>query len=287
MLFPLAWLALVASERRSQRFETAVTEAVRLGAVAAVAALLVLGENWYLYGGPWSFGYGKDEFDELDFRTLSASVPGFLFRMDRSIFWHAPLLLLIPFSARRLWADHRFDLLLGAFLLPAFIVLIGGFGYWPGDWCYGPRYLVFMMPFLGMLSVPAIDRALSATARDRRTWALLASIALVVVASVWFQTRVNALEFHANYEAHARYRAFESERIDHYFTRSHSGIVFSDLLKLRDGEPYPPSEWARRADPGAGQRIEEIERELRRHFVLRPNYFWSAESEYRSSAPRP
>ena len=55
-----------------------------------------------------------------------------------------------------------------------------------------------MLPFLGMLSLPAIDRVLDAAARDRRAWAPAASIALVVVASGWLQTRINALEFHAN-----------------------------------------------------------------------------------------
>jgi hypothetical protein len=282
LVFPLAWLALVLVAPRSSRLRVARAEALRLGGFAALAAGCVLLENTRVFGGPLSFGYDQFEqagaqVDHFDPAILLDSVPGFLFRMDRSILTHLPLLLLVPFSVPVLMRRQRLDLLLAGLFLGVFVLLIGSYSMWPGDWCYGPRYLVFLSPFLAMLSVPALDRLVDGMGRSRVWWAGALVVTGTILWSGWLQTRVNALEFHARYEAQHRYRPFEDDAIDRYFTRSHSGIIAADLMALRDGRPFPPSQWALALHPTAGSQVEAIERGLRRHFVLRSNYYWQSE----------
>lgn len=281
LVFPLAWLAGLAAAPPGQRLRGAAREALRFGVPAAMAAAWVLVENDLFFGGPLRFGY--DQFEQAGARVdrfapaiLLESIPAFLFRPDRSLLLHMPLVLLVPFSVPALWRRHRFDLCLAGLLTAAFLLLVGSYSNWPGDWCHGPRYLVFLAPFLGMLSVPALDRLADGLAR-RRVWAALAAALVVaaLAASTWLETRVNGLEFHARYEAQHRYRRFEDERIDRWFRTAHSGVIAAALMSLRAGGPFPPSRWALAADPANAPAVAAAERSLRGHFVLLPNYYWA------------
>ena len=57
---------------------------------------------------------------------------------------------------------------------------------------------------------------------------------------------VNALGFHANYFARAFFGKFgklEISEVDDYFDRTHHGVQFAHLQRLRSGERYVPEIW--------------------------------------------
>src|SRR5581483_2550620 len=72
----------------------------------------------------------------------------FLFEPDNSLLLFAPLTLLAPWGMVLLYRKHRFAAIVcaGTFLLN--ILFFSKFIYGHAPWCYGPRYLMPVLPFL-------------------------------------------------------------------------------------------------------------------------------------------
>lgn len=104
------------------------------------------------------------------------------FSLGKSILLYSPPLLLalvILLRSRRsraacLWAA-------GLMVVPV-LLLYSKFPYWGGDWCWGPRYQLFLVPPLLLFGVLALDEAL----QKRRVVALVAWGTLFC-AGVWVQ----------------------------------------------------------------------------------------------------
>jgi hypothetical protein len=73
---------------------------------------------------------------------------GQLFSPGRSLFLFSPPLVLGIFGARRLVARRPGLALALALLVGPLLVLYARYLFWSGDWCWGPRYLVFAIPVL-------------------------------------------------------------------------------------------------------------------------------------------
>jgi hypothetical protein len=131
---------------------------------------VILWYNWARTGASTNSGYStvaglaQTVFLEDAFVGLWS----YFFSFGKSIFLYNPPLVLsllaLPRTARRypswLWAT-----LLGA---GPVVFLYSKFVFWSGDWCWGPRYLLFVVPSLLLPAVLLIDDAL----RERRKIAL-------------------------------------------------------------------------------------------------------------------
>ena len=120
-------------------------------------ALLVPIYNVACFGGILNFGYLHDSY----FPEMAKQIFGFgwpklrslwllLGSSDKGLFFWSPFLLIAVGGYRRLWRldRKRFALLLG---VPAtYVVLFSGFAFPDGGVCLGPRYLVPIIPFLGV-----------------------------------------------------------------------------------------------------------------------------------------
>jgi hypothetical protein len=118
---------------------------VASGVLAGLAVALMV--NVMRFGAPLNFGYQPNFIGSLEFGLVAELVsPG------RGLLWYFPLLALAPIGAWVLWRRGlRHETV--AMVLPVLIYL-PLYAKWQGlgGWCWGPRFLVPLIPFLGLLA---------------------------------------------------------------------------------------------------------------------------------------
>ena len=145
----LAVLALLRSPRAAGRF------------VAGVIPLVILLGlyHWICFGSPFRTAVeASTAFTQKDliFGVLSAptweALYGISFSPYRGLFFASPVLLFaligLLFMARR--RELQQDVVAIGAISAAFFFIIGGFNGWSGGWAFGPRYLLPIIPLLGI-----------------------------------------------------------------------------------------------------------------------------------------
>lgn len=231
--------------------------------LAAGIGALVLGTNWWRFGSPFTTGYTQWELEKDAFRKSSLmALVGFVVDPRASVFihhpWLLPGLLGIPFALRHIGFCLTFACL--AFISELFVV--GSFANWRGEWCYGPRYLVFAMPVLSLPMAALYERL----RLDRPGAARLAAI-IVFLVMARYQWTVNRLPYFASHHAEGVCAAYVPETRT-WFTQRPVWSVDIALLKVDRNEPaFPPL-----AAIPAGEQRESAKRELKQYTV--PNLYW-------------
>jgi hypothetical protein len=277
LVFPLAWAALQLSSPKVFHPRRAFREALYLGGSTLMASALMLLQNRLTFGDWLSFGYFQAQADDtFAGNRFSADLLGeglyrFLILPNRSFLVHFPLLIPAAFGVRTAWRRHRLELLLGLACFVVFLVFVSA-QPGTGGWCLGPRYLVFVLPLLGLSAIPVLDWMVD-TRRELGGAAALCALSALMLAQLWLNTRINRFEFHADWHIRTflhRQRFDEAER---YFDRRHAGMVFSDLAAFKRGEPFPPFETAKSLRPDLKAMIEARDQRFRRHWILGSNYY--------------
>ena len=73
---------------------------------------------------------------------------GNLFSAGRSIFLYSPPVILSLFAFGRFYRARRAEAILFALIVTTYIAFYSVFVPWYGGWCWGPRFLVAVLPFL-------------------------------------------------------------------------------------------------------------------------------------------
>jgi hypothetical protein len=226
-------IAILVAPGQPARRVTTGTMIVGLTVPAFLIAALLGWVNWSKFGSPWLTGYHQWEPAS---HTLSGNlltgVCGFLFNPQKSIFVYFPVLVLAMLGAREFYQKYPIDSALIGSSFIIFLLVIGKLPSWEGGWCYGPRYLLFLLPVLAMPYVLVLDKTLrefgSGTARLR----LLAST-LILGTSFWAQLQVNRLPFFTFYHVRSNIEKDANPPITKYFANTHFAIVNLDLGRMR------------------------------------------------------
>jgi hypothetical protein len=153
-----------------------------LGAVLPLALLLLY--NWRVFGMPLATGYGNVG-GELN-TPWQTGLHGLLTSPGKGLFVFSPVLLAgiggMGFRLRQQWRES----LLALALLLAHLAFYSRLDYWHGDGSWGPRYLVYVVPFLcvplaGLLATIAAWRSRLAAALVGALAALSFAIQLLPV----------------------------------------------------------------------------------------------------------
>ena len=127
----------MASHSRDHAIQLAV-----FGAGIVPFAAILVWHNGYRFGSAWQSGYAGEGFTT----PVWEGVIGLLFSPGKSVFLYAPPLILSVI----LWPRfRRVSPALGEFLAVAWgcaLVFYGAWWAWHGGWCWGPRFLVPLMP---------------------------------------------------------------------------------------------------------------------------------------------
>ncbi len=106
----------------------------------------LLWHNVLRFGDPFQFGYAGESFTTAPWR----GIPGLLISPGKGVFFYAPPLILSLILWPRFRRAHP---ALGEFLALAWMTALPFYGIWwawDGGWCWGPRFLVPLIPLSGL-----------------------------------------------------------------------------------------------------------------------------------------
>ena len=125
-----------------------------------LGALSIAWYDWARYGNPFATGYRADEtFDN----PLLLGLYGLLFSPGKGLFVYVPFLAALAFSAPLFFRRARREATLCILLFAFYVLLFSVWYYWWGGTNWGPRFLVPAIPFLVLMSAPAIEFAAART----------------------------------------------------------------------------------------------------------------------------
>jgi hypothetical protein len=277
LLLPVIVLLAVWCAASGRSWRDLQGSAARLGAALLVPPALIvvlLGiVNQVKFGAPWLTGYHQwSPETHLPIGRLADGLWGFLFAPRFSIFLYFPLLLFALVGLRRFAERHRLDLVVMLSIFAAFFLVLAKTPSWAGEWSYGPRYLLPMLPVLSLPFLTFADDVLDRIGTWRaRAWGAAALACLAY--SCYLQVQVNLLPFWIYYNAREALFVSRSLTAIDYFLNRHTALIAEDLVRHRydlDALPYF-AEMKQYAPP-------EFVAEYRRNFgamLQRGNLYWA------------
>ncbi|NJK79753.1 MAG: hypothetical protein HC914_07575 [Chloroflexaceae bacterium] len=136
--------------------------AAGLAGVALPLALLML-YNYQLFGNPLTSGYGGlDPSSELGVPWQEGLI-GLTIGTGKGLLLYSPVVLLGLAGVALRWRQQWREALLAVLMLAVHLAFYSRLNYWHGDGSWGPRYMVFVVPFVllpaaGLLAVLAAHR---------------------------------------------------------------------------------------------------------------------------------
>ena len=246
--------------------------------LAAVALLAYV--NHVKFGAPWLSGYHQyNPHEVLPTGRLADALWGFFFSPRFSVFLYFPLLIVALFGATAFWRRHRMDAIAMGTVCVAFVLAIGKLPAWAGEFTYGPRYLLFILP---VLSLPALLFA-EALIEQWHSWRARAFAAAAIAGLAYFaylQVQVNRLDFWIYYDARVALQAGYSEIAADYFRDRHIGHICADLIRHRHdlrALPFFPDLKRKVSAEDAERYVRELGK-----LIERGNWYWSLPREVRS-----
>jgi hypothetical protein len=199
--------------------------------------------------------------------NISDGLAGFLLDPRKSIFVYFPLLL---FSIPGAWSfamKYRFDFSFAAVVFGLFYIVNSAFINWHGDWCYGPRYLLFVLP---VLCLPCLEVVRFCWGKVGWRWLAPAAAATLMIWTCRTQLYVHGVEFFAPFRAEVQFSTIADPRLANYFRKPYWQIN-RDLLNFQAGSrPFPALELAR--ERLSAEQYLAIEQSLRRLPLI--NAYW-------------
>jgi len=205
--------------------------------------LVVLGAaNELRFGSPFTSGYAQWA-RERDFLSgsLATAAWGYLVSPHGSVLTHFPPLLLALLGWPAFFRRHPREAWTLVLVTLAMFLVNGKFVNWRGENCYGPRYMLFVLPLLSLPLLLLLERVIEewrAKRPHRRLAAALGGIAAAALLglSAWAQVGVNSLPFLSFYQARVQFVAERPEpQVAEYFARESFGNVGWDLIHLKRG----------------------------------------------------
>ncbi|MDX1592975.1 MAG: hypothetical protein R3298_01920 [Gammaproteobacteria bacterium] len=212
---------------------------------AVAAVILLLLANDHKFGSALNTGYGQwYRYEGVDLFAGDAgeAIRGFLVDPQRSVFLHFPLLIFAVWGVRQFWRRRPHEAVLICAIFLGYFLLYAKFIDWKGEWSYGPRYLLFVLPVLSLPFLVVLD----AVHREGGRWHSLLLWALlvpVVAAGVASQVLVNSLDFFAYYQfknAASGLGLLDNPMAAAYFRDTHFALVHLDLINYLKNGTAPP-----------------------------------------------
>jgi hypothetical protein len=196
------WFLVVG--RRKGDLKNAIRYGALFSAGAVVSLVIFMMLNAWRYGDALSIGYGQTGSNLHGIRargSLVTGIWGLWFSPGKSIFLYAPFVLLavagIVISVKKL--PTEMSLLIA--LVLANTLLFARVRFWSGDWAWGPRYMIIVLPCLAVMCAPLVNRI-----RWRRALMVLAGIGFLFPGALGVLVNFNTFYQRANRALGANFR---------------------------------------------------------------------------------
>jgi hypothetical protein len=147
-----------------------------LGSVPPAAAILL--DNYFHSGNLFKTGY---QASAVQFHApLWEGLTGLLVSPARGLFLYSPFLLFSVWGFVRAWTQPGYRAWrYFAAACAIYLLAYSRYTYWSGGWCFGPRYLAELSPFL-ILAIAPLAPVLEQSRRARTLFNFLLGVAVLV-----------------------------------------------------------------------------------------------------------
>jgi hypothetical protein len=226
------WFLAVGYRKRDWR------SAIRFGALFSLGAIVSLGVllmfNAWRYGDALSIGYGQTGSNLHGIRargSIITGVWGLWLSPGKSIFLYAPFVLLaiagIVISIRRL--PTEMSLLIA--LVAANTLFFARVRFWSGDWAWGPRYMLIVLPCLAVMCAPLVNRV-----RWRQALAALAGLGFLLPGALGVLVNFNTFYQRARAALGINFRNTIYRRLSWQPIWRHMSVLGDEFRNL--GKPF-------------------------------------------------
>lgn len=168
--------------------------ALAWGVGLALMAVPLLAFNAAIYGGPLRTGYSASRLTHQAFPFLTG-LYGMTISSGKGLLWYSPPLLLALIAARPFYRRHRAEALTCLLVVLVHLAFYSRLTLWNGDWAWGPRYLMIMLPFAILPLVAVLEglrarRALAALVWGVVTLGVAVQLLGTLVNFVWDRGRI-------------------------------------------------------------------------------------------------
>lgn len=237
---------------------------------ACIAVGAWLGINTIKFGAPWRTGYHVWNVQGHGFNgDLLDALYQLLFTVQWGLGFCFPVLFLaLPFMQRWLRDEPvRYGTLFGIGAM--YLVLIGMLPTWRGEACYGPRYWIFVLPFV---SLPAIDAIRWLAGGTWFRWMVLVIVTAGLIYSVTLQWQVHRHSFLAIYELLSPFDNSMPLSASRYFLHHSYGRILGDFSRSQSQLTELP--WWKEMKPKLEQRNAAAFEEHVRNVLKNRNFYW-------------
>jgi hypothetical protein len=253
-----------------------VNKAVLAGVIMPPVVIvgLVAWINEVKFGSPFLTGYHQWHPEQhLPVGSELDGALGMLFSNHWSMFVYFPVLIIALPGVRRFCREHPWDAGLIYSMFFTMFLLLGKIPWWRGEWTYGPRYMLFILP---VAALPALMVAQEVAGRLPRRSALaaLAAMAGVLGISTWLQFQVNRAPFFFVYEVEALLDKHVNRDVAEYLFERHEALIYDDLYAGRDN--LDQTRLFQLIDEQSLLTPPELDhfRERLRELLRRQNFYW-------------
>ena len=237
---------------------------------AAVVCCVFAVNNWLKYGSPWLSGYHQWADPGARANFVGAAYELTLSPQWSLLIYFPPVVLAIPFW-KRFRREHKEEAAFVLLVFLAFLCLYILHGNWRGEWAYGPRYFLFILPLLGLPAIYPIEWA----ARGFRRPGAQLALGLIFACGVFFisvQWQVNRLDWFFRYWVEGDLASLNDPQLQEYFNHTHFAKINWDYWRARNDPTKIP--YYDRIRGGLSEaELKVFLREVR-SLLLHPNLYW-------------
>ena len=276
LLIPTIWLLVLYAARKSGngsgwRFRAPDIACLLLPPVLAIGVLAWI--NQVKFGAPWLMGYDQWRPSvRWPNGRWQDGIWGILFDPQASMLLHFPILIFALLAVREFYHRHRLDTVV-IFVLPLglFLFLTKLVG-WRGEWSYGPRYMIFMLPVLALPFVVFLERLAEAPWRPANL-ALAATTMIALTYSTYLQYQAIRLDFWAMYYISYGVDDSWNREMARYFLDHQMGVFNADLIRHKDDLDDLPFVAELEKRGLAGAQLQAYKKRLR-EYAVNENFYW-------------
>ena len=120
--------------------------------------ILLLGYNWLRFGNPIKTNYPFRE-GGIDFRPeyIYAGFYGLLFSAGKGFFFYNPITSFSLIGVRKFYEKYKDECVFFLIVIFTLLIFFASFLNWQGGYCWGPRHLLVIVPFLILITGMAIQ----------------------------------------------------------------------------------------------------------------------------------